>query len=277
MNPPAPRRGCRLVLVSSALAIVLLLLLHGAPARGADAFEIQVYDGTANAAGVAGLELHVNDAVDGARTAPAPELPPHHLLHLTLEPSLGVTDFWELGAYFQVAVRPDEGSDVAGGKLRSKLVTPPAWHPHLRLGINAEVGYLKPRYAAERWGAELRPIVAYEDERWHLAANPIVGLALTGGGPTFEPAAMALVKIRDVVSLGLEYYADLGAIFPEGGATEREHVLFEVLNLLSLTDVELNLGIGEGLSAGSSPLVAKLVAGYSFARGRGGERRRSGW
>jgi hypothetical protein len=240
------------------------------PQRGhaADAFEIQVYDGTANAPGTAGLELHVNDALDGLKSAPAPELPPHHLLHLTLEPSFGVTEFWELGAYFQTAVRPDDGSDVAGGKLRSKFVTPPDLYAHLRLGLNAEAGYLKARYASERWVGEIRPIVAWESHRFHLAVNPIIGVPLTGrgGGPTFEPAAMALVKIREVVSFGVEYYADLGAIFPGSSSAPHEHLLFEVLNVLALRDVEVNAGLGEGFGSGSSHLVAKVILGYSFAQ-----------
>jgi hypothetical protein len=249
-----------------AILVAILMASHQPRGRAADAFEIQVYDGTANAPGVAGLELHVNDALDGLKSAPTPELPPHHLLHLTLEPSFGVTDFWELGAYFQAAVRPDDGSDFAGGKLRSKLVTPPDFYAHLRLGLNAEVGYLKPRYASERWVGEARPIVAWENARFHFAVNPIIGLPLAGGGPTFEPAAMALVKVRELVSFGVEYYADLGAIFPTGASGPHEHLLFEVLNLLALRDVEVNAGIGEGFGAGSSHLVAKVILGYSFAQ-----------
>jgi len=233
-------------------------------AWAADAFEIQVYDGTANAPGVMGLELHANDALDGPRTVAPPELPPYHLLHLTLEPSLGLTASWEVGAYLQTAVRPEGGFDFAGAKLRSKLVSPPGWRPHLRLGANVEVGALRARYETQRWGAELRPIVAWEDERWLFAVNPIVGFSLTGGGPTFEPAAMALIKLPPLVSLGLEYYADLGEIFPTSSRGSREDTLFEVVNLLAIRNVEVNAGVGEGLEGGGRRLVAKMILGYAF-------------
>ena len=248
------------------LAIFLGVLWYGRDAKGADAFEIQVYDGTANPPGVAGLELHANDALSGLKTAPPPEIPPHHLIHLTLEPSLGLTRFWEIGAYLQTAMRPDNGFDFAGAKLRSKFVTPPDWRVHLRLGCNVEVAYLPPRYEQQRWGTELRPIVAWESDHWLFAANPIVSVPLTQAAATFEPAAMALFKIPEKVSFGIEYYADLGAFVGAGYSEPQQHMLFEVVNLLGARDVELNIGIGEGLNAGSSRFVAKLVAGYSFDR-----------
>src|SRR4051812_2252975 len=89
-------------------------------ARAADAFEIQVYDGTADEPGHAGLEAHLNYVASGDTSAAPPELPPHHQLHLTLEPSYGVRPSWEVGAYFMTALRPDGTFDVVGGKLRSK-------------------------------------------------------------------------------------------------------------------------------------------------------------
>ncbi|HEY1535285.1 MAG TPA: hypothetical protein VGF76_14760, partial [Polyangiaceae bacterium] len=70
-------------------------------ARAVDPFEIQVYDGTANAPGAPGLELHLNTVPDGRKTAQPPELAPNHQTHLTLEPSLGIEPWWELGGYLQ--------------------------------------------------------------------------------------------------------------------------------------------------------------------------------
>ena len=62
-----------------------------------DAFEIQVYDATADAQRAIGLELHLNGVVRGSRELPdPPELPLNHQAHFTLEPSYGVTEFWEL-------------------------------------------------------------------------------------------------------------------------------------------------------------------------------------
>ena len=53
-------------------------------------------------------------------------------VQVSVEPSLGLEPWWEVGAYFQTAVRRDGTFDYAGVKLRSKFVTPPTWHPHLR-------------------------------------------------------------------------------------------------------------------------------------------------
>jgi len=57
--------------------LAFLITLAAAPALAVDAFEIQIYDGSADAPGQAGLEVHVNQPKGGP-------------LHFTLEPSLGV-------------------------------------------------------------------------------------------------------------------------------------------------------------------------------------------
>jgi len=229
-----------------------------------DAFEIQVYDGTANPAGVPGLELHINDVVRGSTTVQAPELPPNHQAHFTLEPSYGVRPFWELGAYIQTTLLPDGTFDFAGAKVRSKVVTPPSWSTTTRLGLNVEVSDVPRRYEAEQWGLELRPIAARDLGRFSVAVNPIVGIPLTGGAPTFEPAIQALFVFSRLGSLGLEYYADLGAITGFSRVQDQAHYLFEVANLLSVRNLELNLGVGEGFTPASNPFVVKLIVGYQL-------------
>lgn len=107
-------------------------------ARAVDPFEIQVYDGTANAPGEPGLELHLNTVPSGVRKAEPPELAAHQQSHFTLEPSLGVRPWWELGAYFQTALTGDGSFRYAGVKRRSKFVTPPEFDRHSRLAVGVE-------------------------------------------------------------------------------------------------------------------------------------------
>jgi hypothetical protein len=244
------------------------IALAARDAHAVDPFEIQVYDGTANAPGVPGLELHVNRVFDGLKVAPAPELPAHHQSHFTLEPSIGVTPWLELGGYFQTALRGDGTFDYAGSKLRAKLVMPEGTFEHLRLGVNFELSLLPERYDAGRWGSEVRPIVAWENERFLLAVNPIIGVPLAGDGlrdgPTFEPAAMAKVKIGDLVAVGVETYSGLGPMAHLAPVREQEHYVYEAVDLLALPHVEVNAGVGQGLTAGSNAFVAKLIVGYSW-------------
>jgi hypothetical protein len=232
----------------------LAALTAARAAVAADVFEIQVYDGTANPPGVPGVELHVNGVAAGLTTAPDPELPPNHQTHFTLEPALGLTPFWEIGAYLQSALLPDGGFTFAGAKLRSKFVTPPGWRAHVRLGCNIELSWLPAKFEAQRWGGEIRNIAAWEDAHWMFAVNPIIEVSFQGTPLAFAPAATAVFKIRDVASVGFEYYGDVDA---------RAHYLFQVVNV-GTRRIEINAGVGEGLTRESNALVAKLILGYRW-------------
>ncbi|HEY3820229.1 MAG TPA: hypothetical protein VGL81_23855 [Polyangiaceae bacterium] len=253
----------------AAPAMVLLALpLVASTAAAGDPFEIQVYDGTANAPGVPGIELHLNDWATGNRTATPPEAPLHGQFHPTLEPSLGITPFWELGGYLEGAVRTDEGVvDWAGVKLRSKFVTPPAWSRHWRLGVNLEVSYLPPTYDHDRWGSEIRPIVTYFDDAWLFVVNPILDQAFAGAdasqGPSFQPA-LKVARTVGPVALGFEYYATLGPLTAILPWRDEQHQVFEVIDLISVDRLEVNFGVGEGLTASSAGVVVKAIVGYTF-------------
>jgi hypothetical protein len=246
----------------------LLLVLCGA-ARAADPFEIQVYDGTADGPGEPGLELHVNDWLTGHRSSGTPpEAPLHGQFHLTFEPSVGVMPFWEVGAYLQFAVRTDDGvADWAGAKLRSKFVTPPGWDRHWRLGLNLEVSYLPFTYDANRWGTEVRPIAAWSDARWLFVVNPIFDQALASpgaaAGPEFDPA-VKVARTFGPIALGFEYYGDMGPIRAPRAARDETHYIFEALDVVSIEAVELNFGVGEGLTPASAGILVKAIVGYTF-------------
>jgi hypothetical protein len=239
-----------------------------ASAQGGDPFEIQVYDGTADAPGVPGIELHLNEWATGNRGATPPEAPLHGQFHATLEPSLGVLPFWEIGAYLQSAARADDGvASWAGVKLRSKFVTPPSFDAHWRFGLNLEVSYLPPAYDRDRWGSELRPIVAWHDATWLLVINPIVDQSLAGpgasDGPSFQPAAKVACTVGPV-ALGVEYYATLGPIAALLPWRQEEQQIFAVVDVLAAKGVEVNAGIGEGLTAASAGVIFKMILGYEF-------------
>jgi len=275
--PPENNGGMRRLMRRAVEVLGMSVLawagLAASPSRAyaIDPFEIQVYDGTANPVGVPGLELHLNDWATGNRQSEQPpEAPLNGQIHETLEPSYGLTPFWELGAYVEFAQRTDDGvADWAGVKLRSKFVTPPGWDAHWRLGVNLELSYLPATYDASRWGSEIRPIVAWHDEHWLFAVNPIVDQSLAGpgfsDGPDFEPAAK-VARTVGPVALGFEYYASLGPIAGFVPWRDQLHQLFECLDVLSLPHVEVNFGVGEGLTASSEGLVVKAILGYTWEK-----------
>lgn len=242
------------------------------PCAAGDPFEIQVYDGTANAPGAPGIELHLNDWATGNRTDyTPPEEPLHGQAHATLEPSYGVTPFWEIGAYLETAWRTDQGVyDYAGVKLRTKFVTPPNFDPNWRFGVNLEVSFLPPAYDHDRWGSEIRPIVAWHDPRWLFVLNPILDQALAGSdakyGPSFDPALKVAVTTGPV-AVGIEDYATLGQVGALAPWSRQQNLLFEVVDLISVEHFELNAGVGEGLTHASAGIVCKMILGFEFEHG----------
>ena len=256
----------------SLVARCMLIGVFGAtPSWAGDPFEIEVYDGTSNAVWVPGIELHLNSwATGNRRDYEAPEAPLHGQIHATLEPSLGITPFWELGGYLQAAWRTEDGVvDWAGVKLRSKLVTPESFHPNWRFGVNLEISYLPSAYDHDRWGSEVRPILAWHNPRWLFALNPILDQPLAGAdakyGPSFDPATKIAVTVGPV-ALGVEYYATLGPLGAILPWSRQEQQIFEAVDLLAVPHLELNLGLGEGLTADSAGVVFKTIVGWEFER-----------
>jgi hypothetical protein len=237
-------------------------------ARAWDPFEIQVYDGEADAKGAAGLELHLNYVAAGTTSSPPPEAAQNHQAHFTLEPSYGVFDWWEIGAYLQTALR-DDTYEYAGVKLRTKFVRPPKdTGDALRLGVNFELSLLPSAYDANRWGTEIRPILGWNHAGWKFIVNPIIDTPLASPGlplgPTFEPALSAARAIGSTFNVGIEYYGDFGPIAHPTSWRDETQYLFEVFNLLAIENFELNVGFGEGLTAASNPIIVKAIVGYEF-------------
>jgi hypothetical protein len=227
---------------------VIALVVAGLIA--ADPFEIQVYQAEANPAGKPGLELHLN------------YVPNSQVFHATLEPSFGITDWWELGGYLQTAYVDGEYR-YAGVKLRSKFIAPGldrGW----RVGVNFELSVLPQQFDPGKVGGEIRPIIQWSSDHWLFSVNPIVSFSLGQNGPEFEPAVTVLKRIEGACHLGLEYFGGWGPLARFSSFQNAEHYLYEVVSLTAFKGVELNLGVGEGLTKASSPVVFKMIAGYSW-------------
>jgi hypothetical protein len=246
-------------------ALALLCALWPQRARAQDRFEIQVYDSEVARAGEVGLELHTNYVVAGARgTSPEGELATRHVLHLTAEPHLGVFGWGEAGAYLQSAVRPEGQVDFAGFKLRFKAKWPEKlFGGVVGLALNVELSRVPASYEANVWGTEVRPIIDARAGALYASVNPIVATDLQGplaGHPQFEPAVKLAVFVAPQLALGAEYYAALGPVDAFLHASEQNHRLYGVLDLV--TDyVDLNLGLGRGLGT-AEPWVAKAIFGF---------------
>jgi hypothetical protein len=251
-----------------AIAVGSAALALSSPSRALDPFEIQVYDGTANEPGRFGLELHLNHVATGYGTATPPELPLRGAIHATLEPSFGVFPWWEVGAYLQTSLRADHHYDYAGVKLRSKFVTPPKLLGDFRLGLNVELSYLPTTYDRDQWGGELRPILAWDDERWLLAVNPIIDVGLAGqslhAGPSFEPAVHLSRTLLGTFAIGVEYYGSFGPIASPLPAAAQIHQLFGVIDLEAFPNLELQIGLGGGVSPAAEGLIGKVILGTTF-------------
>ena len=63
--------------------------------------------------------------------------------------------------------------------------------------------------------------------------------------------------------MGVEYYASFGPVDGFLPIAAQEHYVYEVVNVLAWKAVEINIGIGEGLTRASNDLVAKTILGFS--------------
>jgi hypothetical protein len=212
--------------------LALLLLLAG----GNDLFEIEVYEADTVEARHLLAEQHFNVTSENGA-------------HLTYEFIYGVTGWFEVAAY--VANRFAPGSHDFGWeewRLRVRPRTPDGFP--VRASLNVETVFTSDGFES----IELRPIWSTAAGRIKLDVAPAVEIDRDGSAE-FSPELKAGVDVGGGFEVGVEYF---------GSVRSEWHQLYAALDVARWQSIEINLGVGFGLTSVSDPFVVKTIAGYRF-------------
>ncbi len=253
------RRGSRRL---SVLAGTILSIALGRPASATD--EIQVYNAEIAAVGQLTIQQHLNYVALGQKDPPFPGgLVSNHSLNGTPEFAYGLAEWWEVGLYLPFAVQ-DQRFMSDAFKLRTLFVSPHAEQRDFFYGVNLEFSNTTPPFAQTRFALEVRPIIGVRNADYEFIVNPIIDAGFGRLGQLdFAPAARLARKLAPDTYLGLEYYADFGEIGNMPKLADQQHTLFLVTDF-KLGVIDVDFGVGYGLTSSSDRWVVKTIIGYAF-------------
>jgi hypothetical protein len=245
---------------------ILLLGISGAQAQ--DDYEIQVYASETVPPGMTMFELHSNFTVRGERQELGGVEPSNHALHETIEITHGFTPWFETGFYVFTSVQPAEGWEWVGDHIRPRVRVPEDWEWPVGVSLSTEIGYQRRRFSEDTWTWELRPILDKQWGPWYFSINPAFEKSLEGLNEdhswSFAPSAKFSVDVIPELGVGAEYYSSLGPVTHLSPASQQQHQIFPAIDLNVSPDLELNFGVGWGLTSSTDRLVVKLILGWRF-------------
>jgi hypothetical protein len=173
-------------------------------------YEIEVYGAQTVAPSMLMLELHSNYTFSGQPLTVGGVAPTNHALHETVEATLGVTYWSELGMYLFTSTQSGLGAQLVGAQIRPKVRVPESWGLPFGIAVSTEVGYQRPLFSRDTWTWELSPIVDKNVGRWYVAFNPTFERALRGPGVydgfEFSPSVKLSYDFTRILTLGVEYF-----------------------------------------------------------------------
>lgn len=225
-----------------------------------DPFEIHIYEYEPMTLGQYSLEAHLNGNAQGAGAREGTLLPTLHQLHLTFEPTIGLSESFAVGFMFLNAWEPGYSPQFAGWRVLPHVYAPEAWHLPVRLGFVAEFSFQNTRYEENSRRVELRPIVDREWEHVQVVFNPVFERATRGPGIArgwnFEPAMLLRWK-RPHFSPSLEYYGAVESINVPPRAQPEVHQIFLGGDWEAGPGMTVNLGAGFDLGDRGPGIVVK--------------------
>jgi hypothetical protein len=259
--------------------LFVLLLAPLRPAHAQGNFEIQVYGSETVAPRSTMIELHSNVAVRGTTRTEDRVRPTQGAFHETLEVTQGWTPWFETGFYLFTSIQPDGGWEWVGDHVRPRVRAPESWQLPVGLSLSLEVGYQRREFSTDTWTLELRPIIDKKVGGWYASLNPVFGRSLAGAGVKkgrgfeFSPNAKIAYDVTSKVGAGLEYYGGIGPVNAVDPLRQQQHLLFAVVDLDLGPRWEFNAGVGFGLTPATDGLLIKMILGYRFDWGSGGQSR----
>jgi hypothetical protein len=246
----------------SLLLICCLLPLLGSAQEN---YEIQVYASPTMSPGMTIFELHSNYTFDGERTIKEGVRPSFHSLHETVEITHGIAKNFELGFYLFTNYTSGYGWQIVGTHLRPRFSVPQEWKWPVGVSLSSEIGYQRKEYSSETWNIEIRPIIDKQLGKLYLSFNPTFGVQLKGyakeSAPAFAPNFKAAWSLTPVISIGPEYYGDVGAFNNWETSQQQNHALYAVVDLFVDPKWEINFGPGWGLTPATDGFLFKLILG----------------
>lgn len=183
--------------------------------------------------------------------------------YLSTEIGRGITRDWSAALYLP-AVLTGGRFEPVGAKLRNLVRFSGGDGDGWSWGLLGQVGLISRPASPGRVVGELRPVVTWRGGPWYVVAG--MGVSAFSG-----PDAQALLSPQGRVTytlprgleIGLEHYTDLGQVSRPHAPARQTHQLFLTAGM-PLGPVEVNFGIGRGLTAASEPWVARLRLGVEF-------------
>ena len=231
-------------------------------------YEIQVYGADTVPADNLMVELHSNFTIEGEQNTIDGVYPTNHQEHETLELTEGLNDWSEVGFYVFTSEQDGHGVQWVGDHIRPRIRVPESWNWPVGVSLSTEIGFQRSAYSPDTWTWEIRPIIDKAIGRWYFAINPALERTLHGPdvnqGLAFAPSAKISYDFTRVVSAGLEWYADYGAIGNIYPVHNQQQQVFVVTDLNVSPVWEINFGVGIGATAATDHLIVKAIFGRRF-------------
>jgi hypothetical protein len=237
------------------------------PSHAIDFYEIQIYDTDTAPVGHLTLELHSNTTTTATGYLAKSQIDVHQI-HETLEGTYGILRWLEVGQYLCTAKLSNGDYEYAGSRTKVHFGIPQTFEWPVQFGGNIEFDYM--RHAAEDnpTTLELRPIVGASYKGFRLVGNFALDDPFSGPGAhrgfQFEPSGELLYELNRWVSPAVEYYGDMGSIQPLAKVQEQQHFVVPTLNFHFIPQLELNLGVGIGVTRASQGIFLKSIVGWTF-------------
>jgi hypothetical protein len=243
------------------------ILVGAGTSHAIDFYEIQIYDTDTAPVGHLTLELHSN-TTSTATGQLAKSQTDVHQIHETLEATYGVLKWLEVGQYLATAKMSNGNYEYSGSRTKVHFGIPQTFEWPVQFGGNIELDYMRRAAEVNPLTLELRPIVGTSFKGFRLVGNFAFEDPFSGPGAhrgfQFTPSGELIYKLNSWLSPAIEYYGDLGSIQPLAKVDEQQHFIVPALNFDFLPQLELNLGVGIGLTRASNAVFLKSIVGWTF-------------
>jgi hypothetical protein len=240
-------------------------------AQAQNLFEVQVFPDETLNRGETSVEFHNVVIPSGTRLADD-QIDPSSHVHLSAEIAHGWSNRFETAVFVETSpFSDDRHAALTGFHFRPKLRLA-EWPPFpFHVSVSLEYAFLKDAGDTDfRQALALTPIFERHLRRFELSFNPTLEVALTGTGagssPVFAPSAKMASKVARSIWLGVEYYAETGSIKRLEPLAEQHHLLIPVIDIHTSSGLELDFGVGRGLTGSSEHWVVKTILAIAFPR-----------